>query len=362
MCFIDGRWYYSPSGNRSEHTWQSIMTEKMVRHIRIDRSIRPYAKSLFRPVYDRRGLRLAIVLGNDAPSGICPYAARNLCHHCDIGLGEGRRFDPALNLARFRWLQEHYSSSWPKVVHLVVYNSGSVLNPLELAPEILTAVLDFARSLPELRIVSVESREAFVTPEVISRLTANLGGGREVRVIIGIESADDTIRNKLLRKQMPRTAIERAVRTIATVHRAVVLGGNKAALPGLAANVIVGGPGTTPNSIVRDAVETSTYSLNLAQAYDLPLDLNLHPYYPSKRSTARFPDHPRPSVPSLVDAVCSVAQRVGNNTPVFVGLEDEGHDQDPGGRTEQVIQFGRAADYFNRTGRLEPFRELLQLR
>jgi hypothetical protein len=325
----------------------------------VNGSVLPPPESLFRPVYDRRGLRLAIVLGNEAPSGICPYAAKNLCHHCDIGMGEGRRFDAAMNLARFRWLQEHYSSIWPKVAHLVVYNSGSVLNRLELAPETLTAVLDFARSLPELRLVSVESREAYVTPEVVSRLTADLGAGREVRVIVGIESADDTIRNKFLQKQMPRRAIERTVRAIATVRRAVAASGNPAALPGLAINVIVGGPGTTLNSIVRDAVESCMYSLRLAQAYNLPLDLNVHPYYPSKRSTARFPDHPRPPLPALIDAICSLAQRVGNNTPIFVGLEDEGHDQDPAGWTDQWTQFSRAADHFNRTGRADLFRESL---
>jgi len=327
--------------------------------MQFDDSIRPQPTSLFSPAYDRRGLRLAIVLGNEAPSGICPYAARNNCHHCDIGLGEGRRFDPAMNLARFRWLQEYYSSIWPKVAHLVVYNSGSILNPLELTPETLTAVLDFAQSLPELTLVSVESREAFVTPEVVSRLTADLGAGREVRVIIGIESADDTIRNKLLRKRMPRTAIERAVRAISAVRRGVVSHENKAAPPGLATNVIVGGPGTTLESIVRDAVDTSMYCLKLAQAYGLPLDLNLHPYYPSKRSTARFPDHLRPSLQALVDAVCSIAQSLGNNALIFVGLEDEGHDQDPRDWREQAIRFGQAADYFNRTGRPDSFQEFL---
>ena len=323
-------------------------------------SILPPPESLFKPVYDRRGVRLAIVLGNEAPSGICPYAAKNLCHHCDIGLGEGRRFDPAMNLARFGWLQKYYASIWPKVAHLVVYNSGSVLNRLELAPETLAAVIEFARSLPELRLVSVESREAFVTVESVTRFTTALGAGREVRVIIGIESADDTIRNKLLRKQMPRKAIERAVRAISIVRGATASKGNEAAPPGLAANVIVGGPGTTRESIVTDAVETAVYSLGLAQAYGIPLDLNVHPYYPSKRSTARFPDHPRLSLEALVDAVCSVAERVGNDTPIFVGLEDEGHDRDRAGEKVQTAQLGHAAENFNRTGRSDLFRELLE--
>jgi hypothetical protein len=320
----------------------------------------PPPESLFKPVYDRRGLRLAIVLGNEAPSGICPYAAKNLCHHCDIGLGEGRQFDAAMNLARLDWLQEHYSAIWPEVAHLVVYNSGSVLNRLELAPEVLNAVLAFARPLPELRVVSVESREAFVTGESVTKLAADLGSGREVRVIIGIESADDKIRNQLLRKQMPRRAIERAVRAISAARHAANSEGNRAALPGLSANVIVGGPGTTPDSIVRDAVQTALYAQGLAERYGLPLDLNLHPYYPSKRSSARFPDHPRPSLAALAETVCSVAELVGSDVPIFVGLEDEGHDQDPEGETQQAARLSHAAEDFNRTGQLDLLRDLFE--
>ncbi len=337
-----------------------FMTKETAQGSHVGLSIQPPAESLFKPVYDRRGLRLAIVLGNEAPSGICPYAAKNLCYHCDIGLGEGRQFDAAMNLARLRWLQEHYSAIWPEVAHLVVYNSGSVLNRLELAPEVLTAALAFARSLPELRVVSVESREAFVTAESVTRLAADLGPGRAVRVIIGIESADDRLRNQLLRKQMPRRAIERAVRAISTVRQAVTSDGSNAALPGLAANVIVGGPGTTAESTVRDAVETALYSQELAERYGVPLDLNLHPYYPSKRSHARFPDHPRPSLAALADAVCSVHERVGTGVPIFVGLEEEGHDQDLEGETQQAVRLGRAAVDFNRTGRLDLLRGLIE--
>lgn len=36
------------------------MTEAMVRHLQIDPSTRPDAKSQFRPVYDRWGLRLQL--------------------------------------------------------------------------------------------------------------------------------------------------------------------------------------------------------------------------------------------------------------------------------------------------------------
>lgn len=316
-------------------------------------------ESLFKTVQDRRGLRLAIVLGNEAPHGICPYAMRDNCHHCDIGLGEGVCFDAAKNLSRFGWLQNYYASVWPRLNHLVVYSSGSVLNPLELTPAVLTAVLDFARSLPKLRLVSLESRESFVRPSVISRVAATLGGERELRIIIGLESADDTVRNQVLRKNMSRAGIERAVRNIATVRQtALASHDNAIALPGVAMNVIIGCPGTSAATSVMDAVQTAIYSVTLAETYSIPVDLNLHPYYPSKRGTARFANHSRPSVESTLEAVSSIAQSVGDRAVIFIGLEDEGHDQNPSGRAEYFARIVQATDYFNRTGQSDIFRQV----
>lgn len=316
----------------------------------------PRPESLFKPVQDRRGLRLAIVLGNEAPDGVCPFAKTHNCHHCDIGLGEGLRFDAAMNLSRLRWLQEHYASVWPRLNHLVVYNSGSVLNPLELTPAVLTAVLDFARSLPELRLVSLESRESFVSPGVIRRVAATLGGERELRIILGIESANDTVRNKVLRKNMSRAGIERAVRSMATVRQtALASRDNAIALPGVAMNVIIGCPGTSAATCVIDAVQTALCSVTLAERYSIPVDLNLHPYYPSKRGTARFANHSRPSVESTLEAVSAVAQSVADRAVIFIGLEDEGHDQNPSGRADYFARIVQATDYFNQTGQCDAF-------
>ena len=319
----------------------------------------PRTDRLFKPVQDRRGLRLSIVLGNEAPHGICPYAVTYNCHHCDIGLGEGLRFDAAKNFSRLKWLQEYYAPVWPRLNHLVVYNSGSVLNPLELTPAVLTAVLDFARSLPELRLVSLESRESFVSANVISRVAATLGGEHELRIIIGIESADDTVRNRVLRKNMSRAGIERAFRNIATVRQKVLSSRDNAiALPGVAMNVIIGGPGTSAATSVIDAVQTAAYSVTLAEAYNIPVDLNLHPYYPSKRGTARFANHSRPSVENTLEAMAAIAQSVGNRAVIFVGLEDEGHDQNSSGRGEYFARLVQTTDYFNRTGQFDIFRQV----
>jgi len=319
----------------------------------------PRTENLFSPVHDRRGLRLAIVLGNEAPYGACPYSVTDNCHHCDIGLGEGLRFDTAMNLSRLGWLQNYYASLWPRLNHLIIYNSGSVLNPLELSPVVLTAVLDFARSLPELRLVSLESRESFIRASEISRVAATLGGERELRIIVGIESADDTVRNQVLKKNMSRAGIERAVRNIATVRQTALASHDRTiALPGVAMNVIIGCPGTNPATSLIDAVQTAVYSVTLAETHGIPVDLNLHPYYPNKRGTARFTGHSRPSVENTLEAVSAIAQHIGNRAVIFIGLEDEGHDQDPSERAAYFSRIVQVTDYFNRTGQFDLFRRV----
>ena len=131
----------------------------MSRNLLIHPLARPADRLLFAPTRDRYGVRLALVFGNHAPGGRCPYYAAGKCHHCDIGAGEGAAVTSELNRQRLAWFQEHYRQVLPEVVHLVLYNSGSLLNPQEMPADLLDEVLVWARSLPALRMVSLETRE-----------------------------------------------------------------------------------------------------------------------------------------------------------------------------------------------------------
>lgn len=287
----------------------------------------PAPELLFPPVRDVFGLRLALVFGNQAPDGVCPFY-RTDCHHCDIGAGEGIRFSIEGNRRRLAWFRQHYAELWDSVAHLVVYNSGSVLNEGEMTPQFLTELLAFARLIPSLRIVSLDSREQFVTTERVVTAARTLGAPRQVRVVLGLESADDVIRNRLLEKRMKRSRVEWAVGNLGEAAR---IGERLRATVGLGINIVVGAPGTA-GRVATDARDTARYSLDLARRNGLPLGLNLHPYYPSRRGIARFPDHPRPTPGEVLDAVAAVRAEVeasGWPADVFVGLHDEGHDTDP---------------------------------
>jgi hypothetical protein len=307
----------------------------------------PPAQMLFEPVRDRYGLRLALVFGNQAPGGICPYYAGELCHHCDIGAGEGRALDLTTNRLRLDWFRDYYRRQLESIRHFVVYNSGSVLNPREMLPELLEDILGFARSLPAVRVVSLDSREAYITPKSLRRILSVAGEEKTVRPILGLESSDDRIRNEILQKAMPRTAIMRVFRDLATI--AAEFGANRI---GLDINIVIGGPGTTALTAIDDALRTAEFALSAGLLHGVTVDLNLHPYYSGARGVTRFPDHRRCSFEPTARAAARIALAVksaGANSVIFIGWQDEAHDLEPDQRSFDLKQARSAFDRFNQT-------------
>ncbi|MBI2922370.1 MAG: hypothetical protein HYY18_15055 [Planctomycetes bacterium] len=299
----------------------------------------PPPASVFEPVADRFGPRLALVFGNAAPGGECPWFATGRCGHCDIGAGEGRAFAPADNLRRLEWFRARYAGELGEIAHLVVYNSGSVLNPREMPAETLAAVLDFARALPALRAVSLDSREPFIRAEALSAAASRLGPAIQLRPILGLESADDAIRDGLLRKAMPRAAVLRAFDAIA------------AAAVGLDVNVVVAGPGTTPDTAADDAAGTARFVFSEARARSISADLNIHPYYPSRRGRELFPEQGRCTLPVLRSALDAIQRARADLSPasgIFIGWQDEGHDTQQDLRSAELARAREAFERYNR--------------
>ena len=301
----------------------------------------------FEPVRDRYGWRLALVFGNHAPAGVCPYYAASRCFHCDIGAGEGRAFDHAGNRQRLAWFRDHYQRKLDSISHLVLYNSGSVLNPREMSPELLDEVIDFACALPSVRVISLDSREAYIRPAVLRRILLVAREGVIVRPILGIESANDQIRNKVLRKGMPQAAIDRVFHDLGTL--ATDLGPGRI---GLDVNIVIAGPGTSPDNAVDDAVMTTRSVLIAGIENGVDVDLNLHPYYAGSRGSARFPDHRRCSLATTVRAMSKIAElarSLAARSSIFIGWHDEGHDREREQRLVEIERARAAFDCFNQT-------------
>jgi len=310
-------------------------------------SVVPRGASVFEPVRDRFGWRLALVFGNHAPGGLCPYVAAQQCFHCDIGAGEGAAFDHLTNRKRLAWFRDHYQPWLASISHLVLYNSGSVLNPREMPPESLDEILAFARSLPAVHVISLDSREAYIRPSALRRVLQCLGEGYDVRPILGIETADDRIRNQILQKAMPRTAIARVFRDLGQVA-----GERGMESIGLDVNIVIAGPGTTSETAVDDAVATARFALSSGFEHGVKVDLNLHQYYAGHRGSTRFPDHPRCSLATAVRAISKIAGLVRSmaaDSSLFIGWQDEGHDLEREEREREIHRARTAFDRFNQT-------------
>lgn len=299
----------------------------------------PPPESIFSPVIGPLGPRLAIVFGNESPDGRCPFFTSQ-CMHCDIGGGEGLGFTPEMNLGRLEFFKDHYKEEWERVTHLVVYNYGSTLNPKEFSHETLIAVLEFVRQRPEIKRVSFDSREHFVTEEAVAILVAGIRADQVASVTFGFESQSDDVRINHLKKNVTKEQVERVFSVLAT-------GSPKTAVE---MNVLFQPPGVAGTPAVNEAVATVAYGLNLMNRFGVRVDFNFHPYYPSIKGSNAYPDHPRARLEDAIRSLILIARKInedGGGSLLFVGGNDEGHDLQPSLKKMKQLLYDPAFIAFN---------------
>ena len=301
----------------------------------------PAKQLLYQPTKDFYGKRLTLVFGNEFSGGKCTFYQEQ-CFHCDIGAGEGVRFTPEMNKKRLDFFKDYYGSVLPDVVHLLIYNSGNVLNPGEMSPETMRHVLDYAASLQNCKVISVDSREGFINYRNLERLVVGIRHDQTPRVVLGIESQDDLIRIGKLNKRITREAIERAFKVLGTYKGRI----------GIDINIVFQPPEIVGEEAIREAVATTQYGLQLSQKFGVPVDFNPCTYYPSLISRTKFPNHPRANLEDTIDALARMREVIDSRSPtsiLFLGWNDEGHDQSHTERRDEESQYRTLTDRFNET-------------
>ena len=300
----------------------------------------PDKSILFKPVRDTYGSRLALVFGNEFTKGECPFYTAKQCHHCDIGAGEGTQFNSEMNRERLGFFKGHYGSILSDVEHLVLYNSGSTLNRRETSRETLAEILGYASSLDKCKAVSLDSREMYVTGESLDYVVDRLREGQQTRVILGVESQSDEVRIGKLNKKMTKQEIENAFEVV----------GNYNGKVGIDVNIVFQPPELIGEEAIREAVATLKYSLDLAEKYNVPVDFNYHPFYPTKRSRAMYPNHPRADLGDTRKALVEMANEIktrGGKSKIFIGWQDEEHDLEHDLRVVELEKELKRFDQFN---------------
>ena len=299
----------------------------------------PEKSTLFKPVVDGYGNRLALVFGNEAKDGKCPFYNRQ-CNHCDIGAGEGIQFNYKLNQERLAFFKTYYEDVLPKIIHLIIYNSGSILNKVEMSPATLKEVLDYANSLEQCQVISLDSREVYITQANLDRLFQYIRPDRQIQIILGIESQSEDIRINKLNKLMSKEDIERSFALVQQYNGKI----------GFDFNIVFQPPEIVGIEAINEATKTVEYGLNLSQQYNVPIDFNFHPYYPSTKSQKLFPHHPRAELQDALQALISMKKLINSNNSkakIFIGWQDESHDREQDKRKRELTQYIEIFNQFN---------------
>ncbi|MHB9030766.1 MAG: hypothetical protein ACYC9O_18515 [Candidatus Latescibacterota bacterium] len=213
-------------------------------------------------IHDRPARRLVITLRGPG----CSWVDRGEgCFMCGHHAGTTRGAIPAAEeyLAQFRSEISGYDLSGIEILSL--YNSGSVLNPDEVPPEALRAMIADIRNLGSIRKVVLETRAEYIDRSRLAELKDILGPGRILSVALGLETSDDLKRSLCINKGCSLAEISRAVEAVRGLGETQLY-------------VLLGLPFLTESEAVEDAIRSIRCARDLGadEIHIEPLTLQRH--------------------------------------------------------------------------------------
>lgn len=238
------------------------------------------------------------------------------CAHCGFRrlTSGGAPLSPADILAQLESAVSGLDCERQRIFELDVYNSGNFLNEDEIPLGAQSAIVARVRQEKAVRVLLVESRPEYITVAGLRRLTSSLGRSQPpaLEIGIGLESSNDTIRERYLRKGMSRKAFERAVKLLGEAGA------------GLLTYVMLKAMPMTEKDALQDVVATAEYVHEVASGYGVRARIALQPTFvvPGTRLAAEFlaGRYAPPSLRLVVEAV----RRLAGFGDLLVGLWDEG--------------------------------------
>jgi radical SAM enzyme (TIGR01210 family) len=292
------------------------------------------------------GHRLMVVLA--APG--CAWTRKTGgCTNCAFpgGLGVGHAVSTAELVAQTEAALGRLPDRAGGQAHLDLYVSGSFFNPEEIPEEAQRQILSTAAACGRLARVTVESRPEYVTGERLDAARAALGQ-LSLEVAIGLESADEQIRLRRIRKGFSWDQF------VAAAQRIAVAGAE------LAVYVLLKPIDTGEREAIDDAVTTIERVSALGDSLDLRVRIALEPCFVAPATPLAERHAAGDYRPPWLWSVVEVLRRAAHLRPVHVGLSDE--QLEPGAVAHNCAQcdpqIRAALARFNRDGRLA---ELLQL-
>ena len=136
------------------------------------------------------------------------------CIMCGHWAGTTQGILPSLpdTIAQFR--NEIAGRDLREIRVLSLYNSGSMLNPEEFPPDALAAICGDIRRMPSIRKVVLETRAEYADPDYVRRLAAVLYPGARLSIAMGLETADDIVRELCLNKGFKTDRMQKTIEAV----------------------------------------------------------------------------------------------------------------------------------------------------
>jgi radical SAM enzyme (TIGR01210 family) len=233
-------------------------------------------------------------------------------------------------------------STTDEIRQVSLCNEGSMLDASTVPREQLEYLVRSCCALPGVQDIVLETRPEFATESLVDDLL-RWAAPAGVTLKIGLESADEHIRQNILRKRMDLAQFESVVRMLARKD------------VGLATYVLVKADPTHTDAQGRaDAVATCGYLKALCRGGRPKLTLRVNPMYRAAGSWwAKQADKAGWTPPSIFDVAEVMRAALADDVRVFAGLSEEGQATEDG-HYEARADFERwaydAMTRFNWTG------------
>jgi archaeosine synthase beta-subunit len=227
------------------------------------------------------------------------------------------------------------------ILEVDLYNSGNFLNDAEISPDAQSAIVVRIAKEEAVRVLLVESRPEYITAESLSRLATSMARSQPLALEIGIglESADDRVREGYLRKGISRRAFERAVRRL------------REAGADLLTYVMLKAMPMSEEDALRDVVYTAEFVHEMAYKYSVRARIALQPTFVVSGTGLAVDFLAGRYVPPSMRLVVEAVRRLAPFGDLVVGLWDEGLQPlaVPGASGECRKCFLRSLQEFNRS-------------
>lgn len=193
--------------------------------------------------------------------------------------------------------------------------AGSFYNDRELPPESRNYLFSQISKLP-VGSVMVETRVNYLTEEKVRESKSHLRDDQTLELAIGLESADNTIRNRVLRKGLSKKGFERFADICRNTDSRLL------------AYILIKAPTLTEAEAIEDAVQTADYVYRVANERGIKARVAFKPMFIPKGTELEeqflSEEYQLPKLWTTVEAVRRTTQ-LANYQPnsIFVGMFDE---------------------------------------